>query len=296
MRYKRLKYSFRSGFGVHYCGIAFCLLSFVFIPQSAALAQTSASPKSTGSLDSSEIRQLFFSALREKTVENLKHASELFERVIQADPRNDASLYELANLKKIQNDYANAQPLLERAVAVKPDNEWYWSALADSYEKSNNIGKLENVFNQLIRINPNKPEYYFDKANALVILKRYDDALAVYDQLEEIAGPSDDILGSRQKVYLKQGKIDKAAADIEKAIAENPGQIRYYLLLSEIYNSNGLTDKAVKVLLQAENWMQATGRYIWRLLIFTGIKKVTTRVLRSLPRLSLFRISASIKK
>jgi tetratricopeptide (TPR) repeat protein len=85
-----------------------------------------------------------------------------------------------------------------------------------------------------------------------VILKRYDDALKVYDQLEQITGPSDDLLGSRQKVYLKQGKVDQAAADIEKAIAANPGQVRYYLLLSEIYNSNGFGDKALKTLLQAE--------------------------------------------
>jgi len=230
---------------------AVLLLACWFLPLQLT-AQTVVAPKQMGALDSSEIRQLFFSALREKTVENLKHASELFERVIQADPANDASLYELANLKKIQNDYTGAQPLLERAVAVKPNNEWYWSALADSYEKSNNIGKLENVFNQLIRLNPSKPEYYFDKANALVILKRYDDALKVYDQLEQITGPSDDLLGSRQKIYLKQGKVDQAAADIEKAIAATPGQIRYYLLLSEIYNSNGFGDKALKTLLQAE--------------------------------------------
>jgi tetratricopeptide (TPR) repeat protein len=227
-----------------------CLVSCLLSLKTNAQKQTVS--KAMSSLDSMDVKQLFFSALREKTVENLKHASELFERVIQADPLNDASLYELANLKKIQNDYAGAQPLLERAVAVKPNNEWYWAALADSYEKSNNINKLENVFNQLIRINPNKTEYYYDKANAYLILKRYDDALKVYDEVEQITGPTDNLLTNRQKIYLKQGKVDRAAADIEKAIAANPGQIRYYLLLSEIYNSNGLSDKALTVLLQAE--------------------------------------------
>jgi tetratricopeptide (TPR) repeat protein len=228
-------------------------------PQNPVHAQTAPALKPVGGMDSTEVRQLFFSALREKTVENLKHASELFERVILADPKNDASLYELANLKKVQNDYAGAQPLLERAVAVKPNNEWYWSALADSYEKSNSIDKLENVFNQLIRINPDKPDYYYDKANAYLLLKRYDDALKVYDQLEQLNGPSDDLLANRQKIYLKQGKVDKAASDIEKAIAENPGQIRYYLLLSEIYNSNGFVDKALKVLQQAEKVDDSNG-------------------------------------
>lgn len=255
-----LKYGSKNRIGAYYnSGVVFCLLSFVLLLQIPAFAQKQTASKPMTSLDSMEVKQLFFSALREKTVENLKHASELFERVIQADPQNDASLYELANLKKIQNDYAGAQPLLERAVAIKPDNEWYWVALADSYEKSNNFGKLENVFNQLIHINPDKPDYYFDKANTYLQLKRYDDALKVYDQLEQITGMTDDLLGNREKIYLKQGKIDQAAGDIEKAIAANPGQMRYYLLLSEIYNSNGLGDKALKVLLQAEKLDAANG-------------------------------------
>lgn len=202
--------------------------------------------------DSLMVKQMFFSALREKTIENYKLATEMFERVVQTDHANDASLYELANLKRQQNDYAGAQPLLEQAVAINKDNEWYWAALADSYEKTNTIDKLENVFNQLIRLNPDKQDYYFDKANAYVILKRYDDALKVYTDLEARNGLSDDILVNRQKIYLKQGKVDQAASDLEKQIADNPNEIRYYLALGEIYNSNGFPDKAQKILQQAE--------------------------------------------
>ncbi|HEX8608366.1 MAG TPA: tetratricopeptide repeat protein, partial [Pedobacter sp.] len=184
--------------------------------------------KPLNNADSGLVRQLFFSALREKTVENYKQASELFSRVLQIDPANDASMFELANLQKMQNNHTAARPLLEKAVTVNPDNEWYWLALADSYEKSNDIGKLENVFNELIRINPDKPDYYYDKANAMSLLKRYDEALKLYDKVEEVAGPSDDLIANRQKIYLKQGNINKATAALEKLIAANPGQVKYY--------------------------------------------------------------------
>jgi tetratricopeptide (TPR) repeat protein len=204
------------------------------------------------SVDSIMVRQLFFSAIREKTIENFTLATELFNRVLQTDPANDASLYELANLKKLQNNYIEAQDLLEKAVTVKPDNEWYWVALADCYEKNNDISKLENVFNELLRLDPDKPDYYFDKANVYFLEKKYDEALAVYKQLEQLTGLTDEIIAKRQKIYLKQGKIDQAVADIERMITANPSQIRYYLLLGELYNSNGLTDKALKVLQTAE--------------------------------------------
>ncbi|CAN5142112.1 tetratricopeptide repeat protein [soil metagenome] len=200
------------------------------------------------SMDSIMVKQLFFSALREKAIDNFPQASEFFGRVLQIDPENDASLYELAAIKKGQNNYPQAQQLLEKAVTVNTDNEWYWAALADCYEKNNDIDKLENVFNELIRLNPDKPEYYYDKANALFLQKRYDEALKVYDQLEQLAGPSDDILANRQKIYLKQGKVDLAAVAMQQMIAANPAEIKYYLFLSELYNSNGFNDKALDVL------------------------------------------------
>jgi len=202
--------------------------------------------------DSGRVKELFFSAIRQKTVENTKMAAELFGQVLKIDPTNDASMYELANLQRTQNNYQEALPLLEKAVTVSPDNEWYWIALADAYEKTNDLAKLENVFNELIRLNPGKPDYYFDKANAFYLLKRYDEALKLYDQVEQITGPTDDLQTNRQKIYLKQGKVDKAAAELEKLIAGNPTQIRYYLMLAELYNSNGLNDKAIAVLEKAQ--------------------------------------------
>lgn len=211
-----------------------------------------ATGKGMTSIDSVMMKQLYFSALHEKTIENFPLAADLFNRVLQTDPNNDAAMYELAGLKKLQKNNDEARQLLERAVTINADNEWYWVALADCYEKTNDLAKLENVFNQLIRLAPDKPDYYYDKANTYFLQKRYDEALAVYGQIEGITGLTDDLAAQRQKIYLKQGKVDMAAAEMESLIAANPNQIRYYLLLAEIYNSNELPDKALKMLLQAE--------------------------------------------
>jgi tetratricopeptide (TPR) repeat protein len=243
---------------------AFLVLPRFIFAQSATTGADSAAAKKPGKplteMDSVMVQDLFYSALREKTMENYTEAAQVFTRVLQVDPANAPAMYELANIKRSKDDYTGAQPLLERAVAISPDNEWYWLALADCYEKTNNVPKIGNVFNQLIRIDPNKPDYYFDKANVFFIEKRYDDALKVYDQLEEITGPDDDILASRQKIYLIQGKVDKAVNQVQKAIAANPGQMRYYLLLADLYNSNNFPDKALKVLQDAEKINPGNGQ------------------------------------
>lgn len=201
--------------------------------------------------DSNTVKQLFFSALREKTVENYTLSAELLNRILTLDPSNDAAMFELGKIKRIQNNESAARDWFEKAVTVAPDNKYYWLSLAESYEKTNDVVKLENVLNELIRIDPDNPEYLFDKANALSVQKKYDQALAIYKQLEQTLGLNDDIIAARQKIYLKQGKINQAASELEEMIKANPGQIRYYLLLSEIYNSNGLNDKALKVLEKA---------------------------------------------
>jgi tetratricopeptide (TPR) repeat protein len=204
--------------------------------------------KQLSAADSSRVKELFFSAIRQKTIDNTRLATELFGQVLAIDPNNDASMYELANLQKAQNNYQAAGPLLEKATSVSPDNEWYWLALADSYEKANDLVKLQGAFDQLIRINPDKPGYYFGKASVYSVQRKYDEAIKLYDKVETITGPTEELQSNRQKIYLIQGKVDKASDGLEKMIASNPNEARYYLMLAEVYNSNGLNDKAIEVL------------------------------------------------
>ncbi|MGI4749172.1 MAG: tetratricopeptide repeat protein [Janthinobacterium lividum] len=202
--------------------------------------------------DSVVMNQLFYQALHEKTMENAPAAATLFSQVLEIDPANDAGMYELARILTSEKKDDDARVLLEKAVTVNPDNEWYWSALAANYEKINDISKLENVFKELIRINPEKPDYYTDEARALVLDKKYDQALSVYDQLEDKVGKNEELVFDRQKIYLKQGKLDLAVKDLMQLIQENPQEIRSYLQLSELYNSNNQNDKALKALESAQ--------------------------------------------
>jgi len=236
------------------------LISSLLIMPFFALAQsktgsgaTIAPARQMTQMDSLVVKQLFYSAMEAKVTENYSQAAEMFNRVLQMEPSNDAALYQLAELKVSKEDYTNAQGLLENAVAVNPDNKWYWMALTECYEKTNNATKLEGAFKQLIRIDADDTDYRMDYAKVLYYEQKYDDALKVYDQVIKMNGGMDDnVLAGRQKIYLKQGKIDQAAAEAQQMIDANPSEIRYYLLLAELYNSNNFEDKALKVLQTAE--------------------------------------------
>jgi tetratricopeptide (TPR) repeat protein len=160
-------------------------------------------------------------------------------------------MFELAQLALSNNQLDVAQEYAERSVTVNPDNTWYWLLNANIYQQQKNYPLLVYALNELIKLNPLKTDYQFDKANALFMINKYPEALAIFDKIEANNGISDELLAAKQRVYLKTGDVQKAAKDIETLIAKQPEHIRYYLLLGQLYYSNDMHPKAIKVLQNA---------------------------------------------
>ncbi len=202
--------------------------------------------------DSLQIREWFFSGLREKVIQNNQLAAEFFQKIVTAAPAHDAALYELAAIYHGQNMEKEAEALVQKAVQVKPKNTWYWLLLADVYKKTNNLPKLTGVFDQLIQLSPDVEDYYYDKANALLLQNKTDEALAIYAAVEKKFGADEDLIAARQQVYQKQGKSGQAASELEKLVQSSPNDARNYLELGQVYLNSGNKDKALEVLLKAK--------------------------------------------
>ncbi len=202
--------------------------------------------------DSIRITELYFDGLHEKLMENYPQAATYFNRVMEIDPQNDAAMFELSSLNFAQGKQTEAERLIRNAVTVKPDNRWYWSLLADIYKKTNNISELVLVLEELIRIAPGNESYYYDRANALMILKRSDQAVAAYEEIESKFGSSDDLSAARQRILMQQGKPEKVEEELEQQIKAKPDDVRNYLYLSEVYTKSGDREKAIAILNKAK--------------------------------------------
>lgn len=202
--------------------------------------------------DSNLVKDLFFDGLQEKLVMNYPEAFASFSKVLEVDPANDAAMFELGSIKFADNQLDEAEYLIRNAVTVKPENEWYWVLLADIYKKSNKIEKLVPVLAELSRIAPENEAYLYDKANALLLLKRVDEASVTYDEVEKRFGPSDELSSARQRILLQQGKSAKLEEELRKQITSNPQEIRNYIFLNEVLTKAGQREKAVQVLNKAK--------------------------------------------
>jgi tetratricopeptide (TPR) repeat protein len=162
-------------------------------------------------------------------------------------------MYELANIKFDQNNTSEAEGLIRNAVTVNPDNEWYWVLLADIYKKTNKIAQLIPVLEELSKIAPKKEAYFYDKANAFLILRKADDATDAYNEIEKKFGSSDELTSARQRVLMQQGKSDRLEEELRDQIASKPEELRNYIYLSEVLTKSGNREKAIEVLIKAKS-------------------------------------------
>ncbi len=239
----------------------FILISFFLLSAFSVSAQRNRAEKAEPVIivgkvinqrDSIRVKELFFDGLQEKISLNYPQAVASFSKVLDLDPANAAALYELANISFADNRPEDAETLARKAVTINPENEWYWVLLSDIYKKTNKIADLVFVLEELSRISPQNEGYYYDRANALLILNRVNDAEDAYDEIEKRFGTSEDLVSARQRILMQQGKSAKLSDELEKQIRSKPEDLRNYIYLSEVYAKSGEREKAVELLNKAK--------------------------------------------
>ena len=188
---------------------------------------------------------VFIDANKEKNLGNEAKAIKLFEKSLDINPTDGASMYELARLYNKQKDIEKALNYAEMAVQAEPNNVYYQLLYGQILQANKNYDEAVKPFEQVVKLKPNFAEYYDRLALAYLYADKPMNAIRVYDQLEEKAGISEDYSLKKQSIYLQQKKINKAVEEVEKLIATFPNEAKYYAMLAEMCLSNNMEDKAI---------------------------------------------------
>jgi len=204
--------------------------------------------------DSMLVKQLFFTGLRDKLNEDYERSNESFGRITTIDPRNAAAWYEVALLNFRQNNMPAAEAAIVKAVALDKSNRWYWKLLAEVYKSTRNIAKLIPVFDELIRLSPEEKAYYYDKAHALTVSGRSNDALQVYKLLEEKFGTSATLEQAKNRIaqaqlpadslamanlYIKQKNFSAASGILENIASQHQSDPLFMALYGDVLYERG---------------------------------------------------------
>ncbi|MGF1923782.1 MAG: tetratricopeptide repeat protein [Bacteroidia bacterium] len=197
--------------------------------------------------DSNIIKELFFTGLKEKMLENYVNATASFNKIVELDPKNDAALFELATVNLRQNKLLESEILIKRAISLNPENSWYYRLQSEIYKRNGNMEALVSVFNQLIELSSDNEDLYFDRANALFLSGKADEALKAYDVIEQKFGSSPSLTTAVQRIKIQNTEAPSANT-IDKMLSDNPADIKNHLYLSGVLLEKGKKDEALGLL------------------------------------------------
>jgi tetratricopeptide (TPR) repeat protein len=197
-------------------------------------------------LNSNSFKSAYFDGIKQKSLENWDQALSSFDRCLEMVPGHPATLYQKSLVLTEKSDYEKAVTSIQKAISVEDTNRWYLDHYADLLKRTNDYKKAAETFKKLTELNPGQIRYYYELANMYLYENRVDDALVVYDEIEEKIGFNADIIKQKYKLHSKQGNNKKAEEEVKKLIKNDPTNANYRGMLASLYRSQGEYEKAIE--------------------------------------------------
>lgn len=195
----------------------------------------------------------------------------------------------------LKGDFEAALPFLEQARKSDPQSSTVNSQLAEAYLRVNQPEKAEEYGKKAVDLEPNNTDYRSTLAGIYASLKKYDEAKEQYKKISELdptnskapllIGILDAERGQvvegietlsrlietnpenvmalfyRARMYIEQENIEKAKADLDKALTLKPSFVEAGTALGLIFEKLNETEQAIKVYSR----IQGSGPYKKRL-------------------------------
>ena len=186
---------------------------------------------------------LFHNANKERMLGNYQLAANLFKQCTEIAPKESASYYELAHTLENSKEPDLALEFAEKAIKLDPENYWYRVLYAHTLQRKGKSDEAIKQYKTLLKTNPENIDLYFDLAGIQLYSGKYKESIETFNQIEKQMGISEEISVQKEKIYIKLGDIDKAANEIQMLINKYPDELKYQVLLADLYLANDLTEK-----------------------------------------------------
>ncbi len=223
---------------------------------------------------SDQFQEVFFEALKQKSIENYDRAINLFLECKQLKPDNEAIDHELAKVYLAEKNYIPALESAISALSVEPTNFWYLHTLTEIMRaQGRSVLELKDrIPYENYDLKKNLVRIYYRQRNyddALSILKemrasdfREDLTSKIRDSIEQLKNKtaptapeaptvSDDPLApykERLESLYNQQQFDTMEEEAESALELFPTQPYFYYMLGKAMLSNNKLTQAVEIL------------------------------------------------
>ena len=206
------------------------------------LAQSSLTPEQQRKYD-----YFFLEAMRLKEKKDYASAFGSLQHCLDIHPNAASALYEVSQYYMFLRQVPQGQEALEKAVASAPDNYWYSQGLASLYQQQNELDKAITLLEQMAVRFPGKQDPLFNLLDLYGRQEKYDEVISTLNRLEKHMGKNEQLSMEKFRIYLQMKDDKKAFQEIESLVQEYPMDMRYQVILGDVYLQNGKKQEAYDV-------------------------------------------------
>ena len=196
--------------------------------------------------------EFFLEAIRQKEAEHIDAESELLEAALRINPNAPEALYEMGVLKLSYTSYSDTlgralgDSLLRKAVKADPQNVYFKETLATYLANNADYREAIDLYEELADAKEDG-----ETLTTLIWLYKtsgdYAGAIRTIDRLERIEGKSEQLSLEKFQTYLAMKDDEHAYRAIEDLCAEYPYDLRYRVLMGDLYDQNGYHEQALLI-------------------------------------------------
>lgn len=195
---------------------------------------------------------IFYEAQRQRQLGNHDATFDLLTYCRELDPQSAAVCYELSNYWLFLKEEAKARDCLELAVKLEPKNYWYKNALVRFYMSKNLMDEALPVLEGMIEQFPEKSELLMMQMGIYNDKQDYANVIKTLDRLETKEGKSEQLSMEKFRIYVQMKDEKNAFKEMSDLAAEYPNDLRYRVLIGDLYLDNDKPEQAYKVYKEAE--------------------------------------------
>ena len=184
---------------------------------------------------------------RQMLLGNNSDAFEMFRHGLMLNPKSSVALSELSHFWQYLRQDSLSLQYMKLATQYAPDNYWNKEALVDFYVDAGKTDDAINVLEQLAKQFPEKEDVLLMLETLYKQKQDYANVVRVLDALEVKEGKSEQLSIEKFRTYVQMKDEKKAFEEMSELAAEYPNDLRYRVLLGDLYVDQGQYDEGLKV-------------------------------------------------
>jgi tetratricopeptide (TPR) repeat protein len=176
---------------------------------------------------------------------NYQQAEKEYKRTLKLLPANVSAYNGLAGVLAKQGKITECIRVLEKVFEINSDVIETVKDIGNYLLDKVNAGQAEELIKRFSLMDPGNTALHRQLADIYVILKKYPQAVEIYQRIIDSGAADDALIKNLADVYNNQKQFDLAAPLYEQLLEKDPDNARLTMSLADIYNNQGLYSKSL---------------------------------------------------